>query len=510
MSQNSALLIWPPILTSNTLPLSIPFLNAYLRRKGRDPVRVYDMNMALLKLVQPHWSLYALLLQATKNMRRKGRTDSGIYRFIDKRLFELMEKMEVETKRGLPWSLHAILEACRSDAYLEQKQKVAVLLQGVEAGGGPQLVGLSVIYPEQLFFAVLIAAELKRRVPGVRIVAGGAQISRHIDYLKGDKDVAALFDYLVVEDGQQPFLELLDLPAGGDAMHIPNLYVRSGEGGFVYTGKEFLLPPDEYPMADFSGFDRNDYSEFLPVMASKGCPWSRCAFCSFCLKDHRYHLSSVDRMADVLGAMEEHYGTKGFYFMDDALPTSFMKGLAQVLLERKKVFTWTTAVILSRDFLDPDLCALLKSSGLRQISFGMESASPRLLRLMEKYHQGLDPEEIARILTVIREAGIHTAVSVFFGFPTESKEEAQVTLEFILRHIRTFDVIKVQNFCLEDGTRVAQEPERFGITRIYFEDKNAGRRLGFRFEVREGMSQSEAADFTRRAIPVVIKAHKKR
>jgi hypothetical protein len=71
-------------------------------------------------------------------------------------------------------------------------------------------------------------------------------------------------------------------------------------------------------------------------------------------------------------------------------------------------------------------------------------------------------------------------------------------------------VIRVQPFCLEDDTLVAREPERFGITKIHRDDKTAGRRLGFRFETREGMSQVEADRFAAHALRTVLRAHRMR
>jgi len=507
MAEKRVLLIWPPVLTSNVLPLSIPYLNTYLRSRGRPPVPVFDMNLAYLKTIQPHWSLYALLLQASKSLRAKGRTTSRVYRFLDENVFVLLDRMEVEAKKSLPWSLQAILAARQSDKYAEQKKKVTALLQGAARADGWDLVGLSVIYPEQLFFAVLIADELKRMFPGARLVAGGAQISKHIECLKTDREMAALFDYLVVEDGEEPFRLLLEAPDSGDVADIPNLYARTAQGTFETTGKTFLLHPNDYGVADFSGFELESYQEYFPLMASRGCPWSKCAFCSFCLKDRQFYLAGVDRVVEVMRGVGRRYGVSDFYFMDDALPTSFMRGLAQALTERRAPVTWSTSIILGREFGDPELCRGLKASGLRLVSFGLESVSQRVLRLMNKYHQNLDEEELVRLLKTIKEAGIMIAVSVFFGFPTETVREAGATVDFLLHHIGLFDVIRLQPFCLEDGTMLTQEPQRFGIAKIHLEDKNAGRRLGYRFETQEGMSQAEAARFTDFALRRVLRAY---
>ncbi|MGE5280154.1 MAG: B12-binding domain-containing radical SAM protein, partial [Deltaproteobacteria bacterium] len=440
--------------------------------------------------------------------RATGRATSRVCRFLDENAGVLLERLEVLGKTGLPWSLQAILSAGESQEFSEQRARVRALLNDADQGGGPELVGLSIMYPEQLFFSVLIAQELRNVLPGARIVAGGPQITKHIDVLKQDSRAARLFDYLVIDDGEEAFFRLCTAGPHADMAEVPNLYRRAEEGSFLAPQKTFMLHPDDYPVPEFSGFDFENYHEYLPFLASKGCPWSRCAFCSFCRRDRQFFLPSADRCVAALRGIRERYGVKNFFFMDDALPASFMRALAEALTQQDWQGSWSTGIILDRAFEDPGLCALLRRSGLRLVSFGLESVSPRLLGLMNKYHQGLGTEGIARILRRIKEAGILAAVSVFFGFPTETQEEAQATLDFLVANIELFDIVKVQSFCLEDHTSITEDPQRFGVTRIFAADKDVGLRLGYRFETKEGMTQAETDLFTRRALREVRRAHR--
>lgn len=506
-------MIWPPFLTSNILPLSIPFLVSYLKQKGLADVEVFDMNVAYWKTMKPYWSLYMLLKRGYGILKKSGPALSSMRDFIKGKTSEVLENMEAEGKRSLPWSLKSILTSLRQDRWSPERNKIRLLLEPIFAREDLTLACISINYPEQLFFALSIARELKEKWgDSIYIVAGGAQVTKHIDYLVKSEDVYGLIDFFIVRDGEEPLFRLLAGLPGKDFSGIPNLYYKdpTKAGAYIFSGSRFCLYPDDFSVPDFSGFDLDVYDDTLPLIVSKGCPWGQCAFCSFSgMHDRKFYGSSAEKTLDVIKGMENKYGSRSFYFLDDALRPAFMRALAEELIRNNMKISWTSSIILSKEFQDPDLCRLLKRAGLSSVSFGLESVSRRLLKLMNKYHQNMEPEEISKILAVIKSEGIAIAVCVFFGFPTETLDEAKTTLDFVLHNINLFHGVRMQTFCLEDLTLVFQEPEKFNIKKIYTEDKNIGRRLGYCFETTEGMTQEEAVRFTNEAVTVLRQTFKR-
>ena len=507
-------MIWPPFLTSNILPLSIPFLASYLKQKGIKDVEVFDMNIAYWKTMKPYWPLYMLLKRGYGILKKSGPAFSYMRDFIKGKMSEVLENMEAEGKRSLPWSLQAILTSLRQDRWLPERNKIRLLLEPVLAREGITLACISINYPEQLFFALSIARELKEKWgESIFIVAGGAQVTKHIDHLAKSEDAYRLIDFFVVSDGEEPLFRLLSELPGKNLSAIPNLYYKDPAKPGTYTSSEsrFCLYPGDFPVPDFSGFDMDVYDDTLPLIVSKGCPWGQCAFCSFSgVHGKKFYSGSVEKALDAIKGMEKKYGSRSFYFLDDALQPAFMRALAEELIRKDMKVSWTSSIILSKEFEDPDFCRLLKRAGLMSVSFGLESASRRLLKLMNKYHQNLSPEEIKKILNVIKSEGIAISVSAFFGFPTETLQEAQATLDFVLGNISLFNGVILQAFCLEDLTPVFQEPEKFKIKKIYTQDKSVGRRLGYCFEATEGMTQEEAFRFTNEALTAFRQALKKK
>jgi radical SAM superfamily enzyme YgiQ (UPF0313 family) len=198
---------------------------------------------------------------------------------------------------------------------------------------------------------------------------------------------------------------------------------------------------------------------------------------------------------------------KKFRFVDDALPPAFMKKLVPLFRRELPDCSWRSSLILSNHFADSDFCRELKDSGLSRVTIGLESVSNRVLKKMNKYHQNISEPEIIKVMSTLTGEGIKVGLHIIFGFPTETLSEARYTLDFLLRHRNLYDVCWVQPFCLEDGIPIFQHPEEFGISKIYLNDKNSGERLGYRYDVSEGMTQEEAKEFTyKTALPALRKA----
>ncbi len=514
MTKSKFVMIWPPFLASNIFPLSIPFLVSYLKQKGVGDVEVYDMNIAYWKTIKPHWPLYMLFRRGYGILKNSGPALSFVCDFIKGKMSEVLENMETKGKGSIPWSLSDILTSLHQDGWLYERNKIRLLLEPVFTKECPALACISINYPEQIFFALTIARELKEKWgDNIHIVAGGAQVTKHIGYLIKSEDVYRLIDFFVVRDGEEPLFRLIKGFANRDFSNIPNLYHKDPNkaGVYIFSGSHFCLYPEDFTVPDFSGFDMGVYDDIFPLIVSKGCPWGQCAFCSYSgMHDRKFYGGSVEKTLEVIRGMENKYGSSSFYFLDDALRPAFLRSLSESLVRNNIKISWTSSIILSKEFEDPEFCRFLKQSGLSSVSFGLESVSRRLLKLMNKYHQDLDLEEIRKILAVIKSGGICISVCVFFGFPTETRQEAKATLDFLLGNIDLFDEVRMQTFCLEDLAPVFQEPEKFKITKIYTQDKSVGRRLSYRFETTEGMTQEETFKFTNEALAIFQKAFKKK
>ncbi|HHU10142.1 MAG TPA: coproporphyrinogen III oxidase [Intrasporangiaceae bacterium] len=97
----------------------------------------------------------------------------------------------------------------------------------------------------------------------------------------------------------------------------------------------------------------------------------------------------------------------------------------------------------------------LADHGITRISFGMQSAVPHVLATLERTH---DPDNIPRVVTWAREAGLQVSLDLIYGTPGESLTDWQRSLEAALAcapdHISAYALI------VEDGTRLAAQVRR--------------------------------------------------
>jgi len=131
-------------------------------------------------------------------------------------------------------------------------------------------------------------------------------------------------------------------------------------------------------------------------------------------------------------------------------------------------------------------------AGFRLLYLGLESGCDRVLDLMEK---GTDYETALEVCRNVYNAGIWNHLYTFLGFPTESAEEAQQTIDFLINHKDIIHSFNIASFLLNKGAQVVRCPQKYGITAI-----NPGPApdftLAYDYIVSSGLSSAEAIEMS--------------
>jgi hypothetical protein len=159
-----------------------------------------------------------------------------------------------------------------------------------------------------------------------------------------------------------------------------------------------------------------------------GCYWHQCSFCDITLPYIKRYESApaavlVDRMEQVIAQT----GHRGFHFVDEAAPPSVLKDVAKELLKRKIGISWWTNIRFEKAFTE-DLCRLMAMSGCIAVTGGLETASDRLLKLMNK---GVTVRQAAQVCDHFSKAGIMVHAYLMYGFPTQTQQETIDALEIV-------------------------------------------------------------------------------
>lgn len=346
----------------------------------------------------------------------------------------------------------------------------------------PDVLGLSVPFPGNLYGALRIAATFKTLRPDTKIVMGGGWVNTQLRSLT-DPGIFDYVDYITLDDGERPLQCLLEMFQGvRRAEALKRTYVREGgrEGGKVRLIDGATEP--DVPFADcgtptYRGLPLDKYLVVRPSLQSfrrvggvrwnkltlaHGCYWKKCAFCDTSL-DYigRYDPASVDVTLDRIKALQDETGESGFHFVDEAMPPAMMAKLAERLAAGRFNISWWGNVRFDRALLG--MAPLLAASGCIGITGGLEVASDRVLALMEK---GVSLEQAARVCSEFAAEDIFTHAYLIFGFPTETAQETIDALEFVRQMFETGALKSAvwHQFGLTAFSPIARNPAKFGIT----------------------------------------------
>jgi radical SAM superfamily enzyme YgiQ (UPF0313 family) len=342
----------------------------------------------------------------------------------------------------------------------------------------PDLVGLTVPFPGNVYGAFRIAKALKARAPGTRIALGGGYVNTELRSLS-DPRVFEYVDFVTLDDGERPLLALIEhLAAGGQGPLLRTLRREGGRVVFVSDPALHDVPLRDAGTPTYDGLPLDRYVSLLEMLnpmhrlwsdgrwnkltVAHGCYWKKCSFCDVTL-DYigRYDPASADLLVDRIEAMIAETGQTGFHLVDEAAPPAGLRALAERLIARGVTITWWGNIRFEKTFT-PALVRLLARSGCVAISGGLEVASDRLLEMMNK---GVTVAQVARVTRALTDAGIMVHAYLMYGFPTETEQE---TVDALERVRQLFEEGCIQSafwhrFAATAHSPIGQAPDRFGI-----------------------------------------------
>ena len=258
----------------------------------------------------------------------------------------------------------------------------------------PDVVGLSAMTYEAGCMHE-VARELKRRLPQVVIACGGP----HPSVAAADVLLDTAVDHVVRGEGEQTFTELLDGVQAGrtDWTECQGLSWRMTDGTVQHNPDR--PPPkdlDELPFPAWDLIDHTKYHtvprggviyahpEFATMFSSRACPWR----CSYCHNSYgkQFRERSAQHVLAEIELLVTKYGVKELVFMDDIFNfrPERAKAIAQGIIDKGWKLALTFPNGFRGDILDEELVVLLKKAGMYRCMVAVESASPRLQKVMKK------------------------------------------------------------------------------------------------------------------------------
>ena len=354
----------------------------------------------------------------------------------------------------------------------------------------PAVIGLSVCFPGQLQPTYSLARAIKAALPQVHLTVGGPAMTQLLIRQSGpggqpsERMAQALgpFDSAVVYEGEHTLLRLVEAVLAAQAQgrdggagalpalrEIANLVVRTDDGLAGYRSGHGMEDLKALPAPDFDGMPLSLYLSpqlVLPYDPTRGCYWGKCTFCHYGLAEvgtAAYRERAVPQMIEHLRALSSRYGTDFFYLSQDSVAPKTLLRFAEGVLEAGLKIRWATDLKPER-YLHAERAETLRKAGAVACALGVESAAPRVLKLIDK---GAPIEAVRDVIHNLSSADIAAEAMCFTDFPTETCAEALATVRFLEDLKDDVAIYIVGEFDLTHGALVAQRPADFGLRDVY-------------------------------------------
>jgi len=306
---------------------------------------------------------------------------------------------------------------------------------------GALCIGISLLTGPMILDAIEMSRLVRRLRPELPIVFGGW----HPSLESGQTLREDFVDIVVRHQGEKTLVEILQRLESGSPLDLVQGCWFKRDGRIIQNPDRpaaalASLPAPAYDLIDFDAYERASGERKLPYATSVGCPYA-CNYCTdMVFYNRRFNPYDTGLVVEELVTLVRAHRLTEVALLDSNFLVDVRRALAIAngILDSKVRFRWSFQA--STDLLcrmaDADV-QTLAASGVSHIGFGTESASPDVLRHMNKAHQHIpDMFEAAR---KCKRAGIRVTYNLIFGYPGEEDRHRRETLKVMGQIAERFD-----------------------------------------------------------------------
>ncbi|MEJ2068475.1 MAG: radical SAM protein, partial [Deltaproteobacteria bacterium] len=277
-------------------------------------------------------------------------------------------------------------------------------------------------------------------------------------------------DYLVLGEGEFAFKELLDnLKSQKRLEKVPGLVIKSKVNGVVNTGPHRVIDDlDDIPFPARNLVPYEKYSSLLTrgrvattMITSRGCPFK----CTFCDRPHLGKKFRARSPQNVVDEMEEcvNMGISEFLIYDDTFTVDKKRviSICDEIVRRKLDIGFDIRARV--DTVNADVLRALKRAGCQGIHYGVEAATDKILKVLNK---GITIEQVREVFKLTKKHKIPILAYFMIGNPNETRSDIETTFR-IMKQLKP-DYVHVTIFTPFPGTKIYLDGLRSGMIKNDF------------------------------------------
>jgi len=336
-----------------------------------------------------------------------------------------------------------------------------IILQAADAiiDAKPKILGLSIQQCNEGFSRLLVN-RVKSALPDVVILVGGFSCYNADIGLKAFPEA----DYMCIGEADLTVGPLAKrLVSGERPKDLPGVLSRHDTPDRLFVPAPMPHNLDRLDFPRYEWFDLKVYRNFngyqlVPIIASRGCRWSRCTFCA---ERFYWRIRSARNFVDELAWLADQ-GCTLFMFNEsdlNGMPEKLLEICDEIICRGIKVRL--TGQLRIQKTSDRPFYDKLRAAGFVALRFGVDAFSANTLRLQKK---GYTVEMIRQNLRDCWEAGIFTEVNWVIGVPGETDGDCEDGIELILENQKYIGrLANINPLILVNGSVYWIDPERHGI-----------------------------------------------
>jgi radical SAM superfamily enzyme YgiQ (UPF0313 family) len=295
-----------------------------------------------------------------------------------------------------------------------------------------------------------MARIIKQSYPGIITVVGGVHASVAPEELIKDDSI----DYVISGDGEEAFCKLIDaVNAGQINPGLPGLAFRVNGRPVINERIISDTPLDSLPFPAWDLVDLEKYfpkvrqsvihahERYMSIFTSRGCPY-QCVYCHPVF-GKKYRTRSAQNVCDEINILYHKYGIRELHVADDTFNLDIPRAekILDFIIENKLDLRISFPNGVRADRLTDRLLNKMKKAGTFMVSYAIETASPRMQKIIKK---NVELDKVFDIVKKTDKLGIIANGFFMIGFPGETREEIEMTIRYALKskfHTASFFVV---------------------------------------------------------------------